>query len=182
MGMSNLKLRAMPRRLHPVEASRAEASSKPALDHRQSAYLLPGQLHVSAGPCQIRTILGSCVAICLWDKGQSVGGMNHFLLPASRDGEPASLRFADMATKTLVEKLQRLGCRTRDLQAKIFGGSSMFQSQNRYAVSLGARNVSAALDLLKGAGIAVAAQETGGTQGRKIVFNTDNGMAWSRRI
>jgi chemotaxis protein CheD len=108
--------------------------------------------------------------------------MNHFLLPASRNGEPASLRFADVAAKTLLEKLQRLGCLTRDLQAKIFGGSSMFQGQSRYAVSLGARNVAAALDLLKGAGIALAAQETGGTRGRKIVFNTDNGMAWSRRI
>jgi chemotaxis receptor (MCP) glutamine deamidase CheD len=58
----------------------------------------------------------------------------------------------------------------------------MFQSQNRYASSLGARNVAAALDLLKNAGIRVTVQETGGTQGRKIVFNTDDGMAWSRQI
>jgi chemotaxis protein CheD len=182
MGMPNPKPQASSRRLHPVEASPAGLSPMPALDERQSAYLLPGQLHVSAEPCQIRTILGSCVAICLWDQRQRVGGMNHFLLPASRQGQLASLRFADVATKTLLEKLQRLGCRPRDLQAKIFGGSSMFQSQNRYAVSLGARNVAAALDLLKGAGMDVAAQETGGTQGRKIVFNTDDGMAWSRRI
>lgn len=154
----------------------------PALGERQNAYLLPGQLHGSAQPCQIRTILGSCVSICLWDQRQRVGGMNHFLLPASTEGKAASLRFADVATKALLENLQRLGCRPRDLQAKIFGGSSMFQSQNRYAISLGARNVAAALDLLKEAGIPVTAQETGGTQGRKIVFHTDNGMAWSRRI
>ena len=182
MGMPNPKPQARLRQLHPGEARVAGASSMPALEQRQRAYVLPGQLHVSEEPCQIRTILGSCVAICLWDKRQCVGGMNHFLLPASRDGEPASLRFADVATKILFEKLHGMGCRTRDLRAKIFGGSSMFQSQNRYAVSLGARNVAAALELLKGGCVAVAAQETGGTQGRKIVFNTDNGMAWSRRI
>ena len=182
MGMPNPKLQTRPRRLHPVEVSRTDASSMLALDGRQSAYLLPGQLHASAEPCQIRTILGSCVAICLWDQGQRVGGMNHFLLPSSREGKPTSLRFADVATRTLLEKLQRIGCHTRSLQAKIFGGLSMFQSQNRYAVSLGARNVAAALDLLKSAGVSVAAQETGGTQGRKIVFNTDDGMVWSRKL
>jgi chemotaxis protein CheD len=182
MGMPNPKPRAMSRRLHPVEVSRTEPSSMPALDGRQSAYLLPGQLHVSAEPCQIRTILGSCVAMCLWDQWQRVGGMNHFLLPSSLEGKPTSLRFADVATRTLLEKLQRIGCHTRSLQAKIFGGSSMFQNQNRYSISLGARNIAAALDLLKRAGVTVSAQETGGTQGRKIVFNTDNGAVWSRTV
>jgi len=171
-----------PRRLHPVDAPLRLASPVPGLGESQGAYLLPGQLHASAEPCQIRTILGSCVSICLWDQRQRAGGMNHFLLPISREGNPASLRFADVATKTLLEKLLRLGCRHRDLQAKIFGGSSMFQNQNRYASSLGARNVAAALDLLKDADIPVTVQETGGTQGRKIAFNTDDGMAWSRQI
>jgi chemotaxis protein CheD len=171
-----------PRQLRRVDPVLRLASPLPVLGERQSAYLLPGELHASAEPCQIRTILGSCVSICLWDQRQRAGGMNHFLLPISREGNPASLRFADVATKTLLEKLLRLGCRHPNLQAKIFGGSSMFQSQNRYASSLGARNVAAALDLLKNAGIHVTVQETGGTQGRKIVFNTDDGMAWSRQI
>jgi chemotaxis protein CheD len=164
------------------ETLRSLASSMPVLGERQRAYLLPGQLHVSGEPCQIRTILGSCVSICLWDKRQRAGGMNHFLLPASREGEPVSLRFADLATKALLEQLRLLGCRPPNLRAKIFGGSSMFQSQNRQAISLGAQNVAAALDLMKNAGIPVSVQETGGTQGRKIVFNTDDGMAWSQRI
>ena len=178
MAMANPK----PRRGHAVDVLSPLASSGPTLGERQQAYLLPGDLHVSGEPCQIRTILGSCVSICLWDKRQSAGGMNHFLLPASSVREPASLRFADMATKVLLEKLLLLGCRLPNLQAKIFGGSSMFQSQNRYASSLGAQNVAAALDLMKNASISVIVQETGGAQGRRIVFNTDDGTAWSRRI
>jgi chemotaxis protein CheD len=157
------------------------ASSAPVRECDR-VYLLPGQLYASAEPCQIRTILGSCVSICLWDQRQRAGGMNHFLLPASREGQPASLRFANAATNELIGKLLRLGCHRRDLQAKIFGGSSMFQNQTQYPSSLGARNVAAALDLLKDASIPVTVRETGGTQGRKIVFNTDDGMAWSRRI
>jgi chemotaxis protein CheD len=58
----------------------------------------------------------------------------------------------------------------------------MFENQNRRAISLGAQNVATALDLMKNVGIPVIAQETGGNQGRKIVFNTDDGLAWSRQI
>lgn len=158
------------------------AGNVPLLGERQRAYLLPGQLHASAEPCQIKTILGSCVAICLWDKRRGAGGMNHFLLPVSREGQAASLRFADEATKVLLEQLRALGCRAPNLRAKIFGGAALFQLRDRYATSLGAKNVAAALDLMKRAGIPVIAQETGGAMGRKVIFNTDDGVAWSQKI
>jgi chemotaxis protein CheD len=178
MAMANAK----PRPPQPGAPLSGNTPNVPVPGERQRVYLLPGQFHASAEPCQIRTILGSCVSICLWDTRYLAGGMNHFLLPVSREGQPASLRFADVTTKALLENLLLLGCRPPHLLAKIFGGSSMFQKQNRHAISLGARNVAAALDLMKTAGIPVTVQETGGTQGRKIVFNTDDGMAWSRRI
>ena len=39
------------------------------------------------------TVLGSCVAVCLYDSGACVGGMNHFLLadPAPLAGEDRHL-------------------------------------------------------------------------------------------
>ena len=158
------------------------ASNVPVLGERRSVYLLPGELHASVEPCQIRTILGSCVSICLWDVRHLAGGMNHFLLPSSREGEPASLRFGDLATKALLEKVLRLGCRLPNLRAKIFGGGSMFLNSNRRAIGLGEQNVAAALALMKDARIPVSVQETGGTQGRKVVFNTDDGTAWCKQI
>ena len=171
------------RQLKARQPDPAEPTSRgPALGERQRAYLLPGQLQVSADPCQIRTILGSCVAICLWDGHQHIGGMNHFLLPASSEGHPATTRFADVATKTLLDKLRALGCRVPHLQAKIFGGSSMFQKQDRTTASLGTQNVAAALELMSNAGIPVVVQETGGTRGRKIMLNTDDGIVWCQRI
>lgn len=158
------------------------AISDPSPGSRRQTYLLPGQLHASAEPCQIKTILGSCVAICLWDKRRGAGGMNHFLLPASREGKPASLRYADEATRVLLEFMGALRCGAPNLRAKIFGGAALFQSRDRYGISLGAKNVAAALSLMKAAGIPVIAQETGGPQGRKVIFNTDDGNAWSQRI
>ena len=166
----------------PVGVPSSLHASRPTLGERRSAYLLPGELHASADPCQIRTILGSCVAICLWDSRLHVGGMNHFLLPASRGGHPASLRCADVATRTLLEALQSLGSRIPNLQAKIFGGASMFQKTDRTFKGLGVQNVAAALELMRNAGIPVAVQETGGIHGRKIMLNTDDGVVWCQRI
>jgi chemotaxis protein CheD len=177
MGIINLKPQA------PHLAARVSGKGpNPLPGERQRAYLLPGQFHVSAEPCQIKTILGSCVSICLWDSRRAVGGMNHFLLPSSGEGQPVSLRFGDMATAALLEKLLWVGGRVENLTAKVFGGAAIFQNQNRYAVSLGARNVAAALELLKNAGIPVVAQQTGGSHGRKLIFNTDDGAAWSKRV
>jgi chemotaxis protein CheD len=173
---------------HKPHLVRATASpsrvvdSDPVLGMRQRAYLLPGQLYASAQPCQISTILGSCVSVCLFDPTRLAGGMNHFLLPSSRKGEPESLRFGDTATVVLLEKLLAMGCRLENITAKIFGGSALFRGKDRYAESLGAKNVAAAIHLMENAGIQIVAQETGGDHGRKVVFDTDDGVAWSRRV
>lgn len=165
-----------------ASANARAALHGPVAGNRKMAYLLPGQLCASAEPCQIKTILGSCVAICLWDKWRGAGGINHFLLPSMREGVPASLRYADEATRVLLELLDGLGCRPPNLLAKLFGGAALFQSRDRYGLSLGAKNVTAALSLMNSAGIPVVAQETGGAQGRKLIFNTDDGVAWTQRI
>lgn len=164
------------------EALAPLAPQAPAPGERARVYLLPGQLHVSSEPCQIKTILGSCVTICLWDKRRGSGGMNHYLLPASRKGQPTSLRFGDEATRVLLEELRKIGCRPPNLRARIFGGAAIFTRRNNYPASLGAQNVAAALAFMKDANIPVIAQETGGPQGRKVIFNTDDGVAWSQRI
>jgi chemotaxis protein CheD len=156
--------------------------SGPLTGRRSSAYLLPGELHAAAEPCQITTILGSCVAVCLWDAKLQAGGMNHFLFPEWREDKGVSMRFGDLATRVLLEKLLKLGCRQRRLTAKIFGGSALFQQEDRYMASLGAKNVETALHMMKNFGIPVIAQDTGGAYGRKIIFHTDDGSAWSRRV
>ena len=145
-------------------------------------YLLPGDLHATAAPCEITTILGSCVAVCLWDASSRTGGMNHFLLPQSRDGAQPSMRFGDVATQELLHRLHRLGCRHENLTAKLFGGSALWQPDYCYEKSLGALNVEAAHTMMKSYKIRIIAADTGGNQGRKIVFSTDDGSAWARRI
>lgn len=149
---------------------------------RQRVYLVPGSLHASADAAQVSTILGSCVAVCLWDQKLRIGGMNHFLLAAGREGNGSSMRFGDVATAELLKRLLALGSARRDLIAKIFGGAALFRTPEQYSSSLGAKNVESALVMMENARIPVVAQDTGGSSGRKVIFNTDDGAAWSRQV
>ena len=77
-------------------SSPALVSEAPALEPR-GVYLHPGQLVVSAAPCSVSTILGSCVAVCVWDEETGIGGMNHFLLPNFAGRGLSSARFGNVA-------------------------------------------------------------------------------------
>jgi chemotaxis protein CheD len=141
-------------------------------------YLAPGRLHASAEEAQVTTILGSCVAVCLFDVTARVGGMNHYLLPS---GSPASGRFGESAIDLLLQRLTQLGADRRRLKAKVFGGACVLEAF-RDAPSLGARNVEVAQARLAAEGIPVTGIDVGGERGRKVVFDIRTGSAWVRPI
>jgi chemotaxis protein CheD len=154
----------------------------PASGREGTAYVHVGQVFASAEPRTVSTILGSCVAVCLWDAGLRAGGLNHFLLPQCMTNGSSSPRFGNVAIRELLESLERLGCAPHRLQAKIFGGASVIETTPSAAGPLGLQNVKLARRILWEIGIPVVAEDVGGTQGRKLVFQTRDGSAWVRKL
>jgi chemotaxis protein CheD len=144
----------------------------------QRVYLAPGLLFASADAVQVTTILGSCVAVCLWDLEARVGGLNHFLLP---HGAPPSPRFGEHAVPLLLQRVLALGASRERLRAKLFGGACVLEAF-RAGSALGGRNVAVARELLAAERIPVAAEDVGGDRGRKVVFEVQTGSAWIRAI
>ena len=137
-------------------------------------FLYPGQIFASREATTISTILGSCIAVCLWDSRRKVGGMNHYLLPEGpADGENR-LRYGNVANAALLNELLAMGSEIKDLQAKIFGGTSAYAADPLTA--LGTRNAEVAEQFLRSAGISITAREVSGKYGRKLTFNTSNGV------
>ena len=138
----------------------------------QTIHVIQGDHAVSDTPGTVlTTVLGSCVAACLYDPERRVGGMNHFLLPDSpgvRD-----IRQASAAMEQLINSLQKRGARRDRLVAKLFGGARMLKG----LPDIGRRNGEAALTFLKGEGIRVEAQSLGGNQARRVRFWPDTGRA-----
>ncbi len=140
-------------------------------------YVQPGEVHWSREPCLFKTVLGSCVSVCLWDAAHGIGGMTHFILPHARAAGD-SARFGDVAVPLLAAKLRALGG-TR-LVAKVFGGGNVLRATA--GVTIGDGNVSAALALLRAEGITVVAQRTGGLHGIVIQFSTADGSVEVNQI
>lgn len=145
-------------------------------------YLYPGEFATTADPCRVTTVLGSCVAVCLWDEVRRFGGMTHFILPQEVGNGVSSPRFGNVAIRLVLEALEGLGSRRGDLQAKLFGGAAIHGAGSGQALTLGARNVASARHALERAEIPVVAEDVGGTAGRKIRFDTGDGAVWVKRL
>jgi chemotaxis protein CheD len=159
-------------------AARQPLVLAPAL--RTSKYVHAGQLFASAEPCDISTILGSCVSVCLWEPERGIGGINHYMLPWDPSPSESGPRYAGFAVRKLIETLERLGADRYRLRAKLFGGASVLTPQ--LSGGLGLRNIEAGRSLLAEAGIPIIDEETGGERGRKLVFRSDDGSAIVRRL
>jgi chemotaxis protein CheD len=141
--------------------------------------LMQGDVHYCIEPTTVVTVLGSCVAVCLWDRVRCIGGMNHFVLPVAPRGED-NPRYGDVAIDELEAGLLWLGSKVADLQAKVFGGAAVLVSGGRESV--GTSNVRLALARLQHHRIRITAQRTGGTLGQQIRFNTGTGEVLFRHL
>ncbi len=138
-------------------------------------FLYPSSLFVSKDPYVVKTILGSCVAICLWDKKLKIGGMNHYMLPTWNGNDLASPKYGNIAIDKLISRLMSLGSKKEDIIAKVFGGGDMLEGKKGSSYLIGERNIRVARILLEERNIPIIASSTGGKRGRKILFFTDSG-------
>ncbi len=127
----------------------------------------------------IRTLLGSCVACCLWDEEAGVGGMNHLLLAGELGGDSAGYDLAGVAEmEYLINAIIKLGGRRDHLQAKVFGGSKMFEGLGR----IGEKNARFAFDYLAQEGIPCINASVGGTDARALRFWPTTGRVTMRLV
>lgn len=145
-------------------------------------YLIPGKIFAAAQPFAISTIVGSGVALCLWDSVQHIGGANHFMLPEGPDDNENATRYANIANPALLQRLQDLGATAKTLEAKIFGGSLPNVTFGNGEGHLGDRNVEAVTRFLEVNGIRLVQSDVGGTRGRKVIFQTDDGRTWTEQL
>ena len=139
-----------------------------------------GQWAVAAAPALIRTLLGSCVGVVLYDRNSKLGGLAHIVLPAARGTVDHPGKYADTAIPGMIAEFERrLGPRTRmRLTAKLVGGASMFQVDTPAdsTLNIGRRNQEAIEAILDALRIPVLARDLGGTTGRRLTLDTVSGI------
>lgn len=123
--------------------------------------------------------LGSCVALCAYDPVAKIGGMAHFVLPASAEGRNAgpAAKFVDTGIPVLLREMERLGAARSRLVLKIAGGARMITAPGlNGALNIGDRNVASARATLAALGLRITAEDTGGTGGRTVRLQVGTGM------
>ena len=132
-----------------------------------------GEISVAREGQQLRTLLGSCIGLALYDRWQKIGGLAHIVLPAARGKTDQPGKFVDTAIPGLIASMQELAQDELNVTAKLAGGASMFSTT--VAAKIGAQNIQSCEMLLEAWNIPIVARHCGGEQGRRMTFDTTSG-------
>lgn len=162
----------------------ADLAKLPAKDiERLARNVQPGAWSVETEK-PLSTLLGSCVAVCLFDPALKIGGINHFMLPEmgrSKYGDVDSMLSGNFAMEALLNALLAKGARKARLQAKAFGGGTIIDTDSN-SPNIGMRNASFAKEWLLREGIPLLSSDFLGPWSRKIIFLPFNGEAFCKRL
>lgn len=121
--------------------------------------VIQGEFRISDSPTVVlSTILGSCIAVCLYDRVAKIGGMNHFLLPGQHSSSNLDVRYGVNAMELLINGLLKSGADRKHLTAKLFGGSSIAKNLGK----IGESNITFAREYLRNEKIPCVSESLGG--------------------
>lgn len=141
--------------------------------------VLPGEYFVSNHDLLITTVLGSCIAACVWDSPARVGGMNHFMLPDG-DGLDGYGRYGSYAMELLINEMLKRGARRETMQAKIFGGAQVMAGFT--SMNVGEKNTNFVIDYLNTERIPIVSKDVLDIHPRKVCFFPVSGKALVKRL
>jgi chemotaxis protein CheD len=151
--------------------------------------LKPGELYLGKGPAVITTVLGSCVSVTMYHAESGISAICHGQLPScSMDTSckgscDEKFKFMDCSIKKMLNKMDSCGIERSGIEVKMFGGSDMFGvHSSRRSKTVGRENIRIAQETLEEKGLKISAFDTGGTQGRKILFFAHTGDVFLKRI
>ncbi|WP_293576464.1 chemotaxis protein CheD [Phaeobacter sp.] len=141
--------------------------------------VLQGEYRVSTSPTvAFSTVLGSCIAACIYDERNGVGGMNHFLLASSSASDSVNARYGVHAMELLINGIMKKGAQRDHLKAKVFGGAKMSANLS----NIGANNADFVQRFLRDEGIPVISSSVGGTSARRVRFHPVTGAAQQTQV
>ncbi len=150
-----------------------------------AARILPGEYYVTINDEGVYTTLGSCISACIRDRVSGVGGMNHFMLPASSDadgwkstGLSAATRYGNFAMEHLINTILKNGGKRQNLEVKLFGGGRILQNMT----DVGMRNIAFVRDYLQTEGLKASVEDVGDIFPRMVVYFPATGKVRVKRL
>ena len=150
----------------------------------EASKIVPGEYYVTRRNMVLVTVLGSCVAACIRDKTNGIGGMNHFMLPKSTHEKAgwlsSSARYGAYAMEVMINQILKQGAKRENLEAKVFGGGAVIRNMN--SLNVGDDNAKFALEYLKKERIPVVAKDLLGDLPRKVYYFPHTGKVLVKKL
>jgi chemotaxis receptor (MCP) glutamine deamidase CheD len=156
-----------------LEAASSE-KQPPKTPRAKRVTLYIGEVAATQESVVLDTLLGSCVAVCLFDPLSRIGGMNHILLPYGREGETTP-RCGVHAMELLINEIMKLGGERRRFIAKAFGGAAVLRGTR--LPPIGEQNANFVRRFLVDEQIPLVAERLGGDHAVHVYFHTNSGKA-----
>lgn len=135
--------------------------------------LMPGEWAMLEGEGSLETLLGSCVALTIWDPVAAVGACCHYLLPGTgHEAQEVEGKYGRSVIPAMFQQLRQRGIPPTRCVYKLFGGGRMFVGD---VGDIGAQNILCAREMLKHAGVALSAESVGDEGHRKIRLDIRTG-------
>jgi chemotaxis protein CheD len=147
-------------------------------------YLKQAELHVSKKPETIMTILGSCIAVIMYETESGLYLISHCTLPGNVDFQAGEVdvKYVTHAIKRMLEVFSQKKIPRHKIRVKLFGGAEQLGNVNKTSQSVGQKNTTVALSMLEQEGIPIVSMDVGGNHGRKIYLITSTGDVFLSRI
>jgi chemotaxis protein CheD len=135
-----------------------------------------GEIAVARTSGVLRTLLGSCLGLALYDRRHKVAGLGHIVLPMSKGRTDTPGKFADTAVPAIIRRMHELVEQLPlQLHAKIAGGANMFVSADADN-TIGVQNLQEVERLLDELRIPIIGRHCGGEQGRRMMLDAATGI------
>lgn len=156
-----------------------EPAPLPAHEARTPTLVGIGGIAWSGDPAVVySTLLGSCIAVCLWDPVAGKGGINHFLLAEAPAPGGNDTRYGEIALPLLRDNLCAVGCQRVRLRAILAGGADLLSNMQ----PIGTENTVYARLWLQQQGIPIAHEDVGGVIARRVRFSPSTGICEVTRV
>jgi chemotaxis protein CheD len=157
-------------------------------EHILEIFLMPGDFYWGDSSTRIRTILGSCISICLWHPVKKEGGMCHYMLPTrnvnfSSGKHQLNGKYGDEAWELFLREISKSNTKPSEYLVKLFGGSNMFTAVERKIsdIGMGDKNIDFARKIINEYKLNLVSENLGGGKPRRIHFDIWSGNVWLRR-
>ncbi|MEW6419547.1 MAG: chemotaxis protein CheD [Nitrospirota bacterium] len=167
-------------------------------------HLKPGEIYIAEMPVVISTVLGSCLAVTMFNRRFRIGAICHVMLPRCRCKDNCGdditkciyekkrssgscqdiYRYVDCSIYNMLKRFEIFGVERDDIEIKLFGGADSFLSCNesRMGMTVGKQNIEKALKIIEAERLILHASDIGGALGRKIFFYAHTGEVFLKRL